>query len=268
MSEQVEVLGILGHPLSHSASPDWHQARLDRLPRSYRYLCFDIESGDLAGALKGLHRVGVKGLNVTVPYKEAVFELVEDVDEEASTFGAVNCLRWAANGYQATNTDALGFIDDLTVQGGRQLSGARVLVVGCGGAGRTLALALARANAREVVLWNRTKTRLEAVAQEIEAHYPHVQVEPCFGEGSRNVDELVDVVVLATTPLPSDSLDWLDPNCWSERAVLCDLNYYAPHPIRSRIAEAGRDYRNGWGMFEAQARRSWAFWFGHEPPAP
>jgi shikimate dehydrogenase len=187
----MDVYGLVGSPVGHSVSPPMHEAAYDALDLEARYVTFEPEPGDLATAVEGARALGVAGLNVTVPYKRRVADLV-DCDPLAARIGAVNTVDFRPHGETGAadgagdatdedptddeddgddrttrprptghNTDAEGARRALR-EAGAPLDG-RAVVVGAGGAGRAVAVGLADAGA-EVTVANRTVERAEDLA--------------------------------------------------------------------------------------------------------
>jgi shikimate dehydrogenase len=133
------LLGVIGWPVAHSRSPAMHNAALRALGLDYVYLAFAVESGHLPQAIAGARALGVRGLNVTVPHKEAALALCEP-DEVARAVGAVNTLIFDADGVRGTNTDVLGFRALYDEAGGA--APGRAVILGAGGAARAVIAAL------------------------------------------------------------------------------------------------------------------------------
>ncbi|MFB6173860.1 MAG: shikimate dehydrogenase, partial [Halobacteriales archaeon] len=142
----MQVYGLIGNPVGHSLSPPMHEAAYDALGIDARYVTFEPDRGAAPAAVRGADALGVAGLNVTIPFKQDVLEVV-DPDPLAARIGAVNTVEFAADGDpRGHNTDAAGVTRALAHHG-VTLDGADAVVVGAGGAGRAAAFALADAGA-------------------------------------------------------------------------------------------------------------------------
>lgn len=139
------LFGVIGHPVSHSRSPEMQNAAFARAGIDAAYVALPVEPDRVAAAIAGAHALGFSGLNVTVPHKQAVLPLCATVDPAAAEVGAVNVLRRAARGWEGFNTDAPALAALLEAAGVGP--GARALLVGAGGAARAAAWALARSGA-------------------------------------------------------------------------------------------------------------------------
>jgi shikimate dehydrogenase len=172
--------GLFGHPVAHSLSPVMHAASFRSLGIDAEYLCFDVSPEALAARLDACRDGGLNGLNLTVPHKAAAVALMDRLDRSAHLFGAVNTVRIDAGKLTGFNTDAEGFLEDLAVNCRVTPEDRRVLILGCGGAGRALAIACASRGASEVMLANRTAIfrRHAAVYRQILEKPLGVGIEP------------------------------------------------------------------------------------------
>ena len=160
-------LGVIGYPIGHSLSPCMHNAALRALSLDGEYSAIAVESAGLPETVRGLFAQGFAGLNVTIPHKQAVLPLMDELANSARVIGAVNTIVKRDGHMIGYNTDAAGFMRGLTDTGFKP-TGAKVLVLGAGGAARAVVYALSDARA-SVVVWNRTQARAERLASEFGA---------------------------------------------------------------------------------------------------
>ncbi|HZV36131.1 MAG TPA: shikimate dehydrogenase, partial [Verrucomicrobiae bacterium] len=195
---------VLGHPIRHSASPAMQNAALAALGLDWRYLAFEVHPDDLRPVIEGAKRMNFIGLNLTVPHKLLAMDMVDVLDESATSWGAVNTIRFEgrdANGQwhplrhfnetmpreirsQGFNTDADAITRSLREDLGVDLAGAKVLLLGAGGAGRVAALKLAAEGVAELFLVNRTVDKAEAIAAEIRSRFPAVKATVGYPKSS------------------------------------------------------------------------------------
>jgi shikimate dehydrogenase len=161
-------LGVLGWPVSHSRSPAIHNAALADLGmEGWRYQRLPVPPALFAETTRALGLSGFVGANVTIPHKQAALALADEASQAARAIGAANTLTFAADGtIAAENTDAPGLIAALE----RPVRGMRALVLGAGGSARAAAWALREAGASEVLVWNRTLERAQALARDLGVH--------------------------------------------------------------------------------------------------
>lgn len=253
----MQVFGLLGNPVSHSLSPPMHEAAYREVGMDARYVTFEPESEDLETAIEGAHALGIRGLNVTIPFKRDVLALCEP-DELARRIGAVNTVDFSSRKPTGHNTDAVGVTralkhHDVSLTG-------RAVVVGAGGAGRAVAFALA-AEGMAVEIANRTAERAHELATEIDG---------ASGHGLDALGELLigtDVLVNATSvgmdgdesPVPSETLH-------GDFAVL-DAVY---SPVETRLlreaAAAGATTVDGAWMLLYQGVAAFERWTGRAAP--
>ena len=258
-------------------------AGLAALGLDWRYLAFEVAPDELGIALRGIKTMGFIGVNLTVPHKVLALPMMDLLDESAATWGAVNTVRvegkdsagdWHPLGLLKTapcevrlhgfNTDADAITRSLREDLDMELAGARVLLLGAGGAGRTAALKLAAERVGELFLVNRTPSKAEEVARDLRARYPAVTVHLGYPPAPVNL-------VLNATSLglkPSDPLP-LDSNRfnWSGVRAAYDMVYRpAQTPFLQAAQAAGCRVANGLGMLLYQGAKALELWTGH--PAP
>ena len=158
-------LGVCGWPVAHSRSPQMQQAALHAAGlHDWRYLRLPLPSELFRETVAALPAAGFRGVNVTIPHKQAALALADRASDAARAIGAANTLTFEDGRILADNTDARGFLDALPAGDG--LRGARALVLGAGGSARAVVWALRGAGAAEVLVWNRTPERAAAMARD------------------------------------------------------------------------------------------------------
>lgn len=163
------LCGLMGNPVGHSISPFIHNTLADRLGINLAYTAFKVESGEVETAVKGAYALGIKGMNVTVPYKQEVMRALVSVDELAESIGAVNTLVRVDGGYKGYNTDYLGIKRQLACDG-IDISGREVIVLGAGGASRAVTFMCAVTGAAKVYLMNRSIDKAEQLADDVNTY--------------------------------------------------------------------------------------------------
>lgn len=161
------LTGILGWPVEHSLSPAMHNAAFAACDLNWAYLAFAVERSRIAEAVRGLAAVGCSGLNVTIPHKQAVIEHCSGTSPSVDAIGAANTLiPDGSDGFRADNTDAEGFLRALDEGGAGDFAGARVLLIGAGGAGRAVAHAV-RSRGGHLLVANRTPERAAELGEPV-----------------------------------------------------------------------------------------------------
>jgi len=163
----VKIIGLIGYPLAHSISPSFQQAALDHLRIDARYELWETERDALAERVAGMRHPGCLGTNVTVPYKELVIPMLDEIDPLAARIGAVNTIANRDGRLCGYNTDVTGFARALREEGGFDPSGAHVVLLGAGGAGRAATMALVQAQAASVTIADLIPERAEKLVEDL-----------------------------------------------------------------------------------------------------
>lgn len=252
-------LVLLGQPVAHSLSPAMQNAALARAGLDVRYEALDVPADALASTLARLAAEPAYG-NVTIPHKEAVYELAARRTDSAERVGAVNTFWFERGDLVGDNTDVAGF--DALVRSvlGETPRGARLAVIGAGGAARAVCAAAVAWPARTVSIWSRRSAR----ALEVAARFGHpVTAHESLSSAIRGAELVVNATPLGLRPgdpFPVD-LELLRPD-----AVLIDLVYHRGGTPWVRAARA-RGYlaSDGSEMLVAQGAEAFERWFGFRP---
>ena len=253
------LAGVMGWPVSHSRSPRLHGYWLEKYGIDGAYLPLGVEEASFATALRGLAASGFRGVNVTVPHKQAAFALCDHVEGSAHRAGAVNTIVFGPDGLRGSNTDGVGFLKSLAAQG-LEPSNVPAMVIGAGGAARAVAAALSDAGANVVV----TARRDEAAADLAKtlgkiAPLPWNQRDQALG-GFRLVVNTTTCGMSGYPPLLL-SLDRAASNL-----VVADIVYTPRQTTLLADARArGLETVEGIGMLLHQAVPGFHAWFGLEP---
>jgi shikimate dehydrogenase len=251
--------GIIGWPLEHTLSPAMHNVALKRIGTDWVYLPFPIPPESLEKAMDGFRVLGVRGLNVTMPHKETVMPLLDELAPEAKLIGAVNTIEVVGDRLIGHNTDASGFREFLQADAGWDGSGKRALVLGGGGAARAVVQALRDMDIGSVRIAARDPGRAAILALSDE-----VTVVP-WADATDTVDD-VDLVVNAT-PVGMHGEDPIPEARFRPGQTVVDLIYQPPS---TRMVERARAHEaqawSGLGMLVHQAVESLRIWTGKEPP--
>ncbi len=241
-----------------------HNAAFAALGLNWRYLAFEVDPKNLRAAIEGAKAMGFAGLNLTVPHKLLAVEMVNALDESAKIWGAVNTIRFGPEGAVGFNTDADAIVTALREDLKLELRGAKVLLLGAGGAGRTTALRLASENVAELFLVNRTQNKVEAIAAEIKKQFPSVKIST--GYPKADVDLLLNATSLGLKEDDSSPLDEKQFSLNQTRAVYDMIYRPAETPLLKSAKAAGCKTTNGLGMLLHQGVKAFEIWTGK--PAP
>jgi shikimate dehydrogenase len=278
---------VYGHPIKHSASPAMQNAGIAKLGLNWCYLAFEVHPDNLRAAIAGAKAMQFVGLNLTVPHKVLAVDIVDVVDEGAKQYGAVNTVRfevqtpsgeWKPLGQwegseiskirsQGFNTDAEGFALSLREEfPNLTLAGASVVLIGTGGAGRTVALRMAQAGVKAMSLVDVDASRVEQLTRELERAFPATRVQAGYPDKADRADLLVNATPLglkSSDPLPLDQARWPVGNA----GFVYDLIYQPSETALLKAAKAaGCRTANGIGMLLYQGAKSLEIWSGQTAP--
>lgn len=281
VTASTRLAAVWGSPIRHSASPAMHNSAFAALGLDWRYLACEVAPDHLAAALEGARVMGFCGVNLTVPHKRLALDMMDVLDDSARAWGAVNTVVFEAENAEGVwtpvgllrqvqgpvrmrgyNTDADALVRSLNEDLLMEPRGARVLLLGAGGAGRAAALRLADEGVETLWLQNRTGSKAEELASEIGERFPAVDVRT----GLPDTD--VEIILNAT----SSGLKIEDPLPIDVRAyplgradAVYDMIYRpAETPLLRQAREAGCRTANGLGMLLYQGAAAFELWT-HRP---
>ena len=253
---------MIGDPIGHSLSPTIHNAAFAATGLDWVYVAFPTPPGSAPAAISSMRALGICGLSVTMPHKEAVLGELDELSPDAELLGAVNCVTRVGDRLVGDSTDGAGFLAGLHADFEFDPYGARCVVLGAGGAARSVVLALARAGAASVQVVNRTRSRGERAAA------------LAGGAGSVAAVECVDGADLVVNATPvgmagaaqQDAVP-CDASLLSRGQIVAELIY---HPRRTPLMDAaqarGCRTSNGISMLVHQAAVAFESWTGVPGP--
>lgn len=261
---KVPLAGVIGHPISHSKSPLLHGHWLATYGIRGHYVPMDVSPENLGYVLRALPLAGFVGTNVTIPHKEAVLELADEVSERAARIGSANTLVFRPDGrIEADTTDGFGFSENIR----RSLpdwdaAQGPALVYGAGGAARAVIDALIGLGVPELRLTNRTRSRAEDLA---DLFGPRVRVVD-WDEAQASLDGAATIVNTTSLGMSGQPPFTLSLAGLSPDAVATDLVYTPLEtPFLREAARQGARTVDGLGMLLYQAQPGFARWFGVVP---
>ena len=252
---------VIGNPIGHSKSPDIHAAFAAQTGQQLVYERCLAPLDAFVATVQQLAAEGVKGANVTVPFKLEAFALCTALSERARSAGAVNTLAFDGGQIRGDNTDGAGLVRDIVVNAAFPLAGKRILLLGAGGAARGAMLPLLAEGPCELVIANRTRATADALA----AHFcaPGRSVSACEFEG---LDGAFDLVVNATSASLGGAMPPLPASVFATSSLALDMMYgNKPTPFMAFAASCGATTRDGLGMLVEQAAEAFALWRGMRP---
>jgi shikimate dehydrogenase len=270
MSENsvVKIYGVLGCPVKHSFSPAMHNAAFGALHINAEYKLFEVEPDKLDSFLRSLTDNRICGLNVTVPYKEKVLTYLQEQSPEVRFTGAANTIIVKDKNYlEGCNTDGLGFHRHLTGDLKFNIPGAKVFLLGAGGAAKAVVNQLAEHGANNIYIYDIDKDKSRTLADKTNAAFPKTKslsVESASGFDFKDVALLINA-----TPIGMKEADpvLLSPDTLHPGLLVYDLIYNpAETKLLKTAKEKGCKVSNGLGMLLYQGVRSFKLWTGQDAP--
>ncbi len=269
-------LGLIGHPVSHSLSPRLHKAALAYHALDGDYQLFDIAPADLENRFLEFIEQDFKGLNVTIPHKQAVLSLLHSLDDNARSIGAVNTIRFDDGILSGNNTDVFGFTQALKdIFARNELRGANAVVVGAGGAARACLLGMAELGLSKVFIYARHPEKANQLLESLQfAHQEPFLAMNISVLTSLDKEAIASCSLLVNaTPLGQSDPSLPDWYCHllsllRANAFVYDLVYAigkdTPTVLKAR--SLGLKASDGTAMLLYQAAQSFKIWTGLDVP--
>jgi len=265
------IIGLLGEHIENSLSPFIHQHFIRYYSLNYYYFPFQILAHDLKTAIMGIKALGIKGLNVTIPFKESSIEFMDFIDSSATKIGAINTIVGHNNQLHGYNTDWIGFKLPLVKDSGIELANKKAVVLGAGGTARAVIFALGEEGCSKISIFNRTYLHALEIKRNFEEFFSHCPIKIFSYHDQAIQKEINDADLLVnTTPLGS----WYYPDQnplpeqikFSSRLIVYDLIYCPDRtPLLKKAGNNGNIVLNGKPMLVYQAAESFYLWTGIQP---
>jgi shikimate dehydrogenase len=264
---QTELYGVIGWPVSHSASPSLHNAAFSTLGMNACYVPLAVAPDGLGRAVDGLRALGFKGFNVTVPHKTHIIEFLDGLEGAGAELKSVNVVLNRDGRLIGENTDAAGF-RLLLEREGVTVSVGTTALLGAGGAARSVVGALRDAGASKIFIINRTFDKAASIAAEMASAKLEIQPVQISEAGAGSILAKCSVIINSTSlGLRKTDPPPLDPGLIRPEHTLIDLIY---EPRETAFLEAGAAIGartvNGYGMLVFQAAEAFRIWTGRTPP--
>ena len=266
ITSKTSFIALIGNPVSHSLSPIMQNAALQYLGLDLIYIAIPCRDEDLELVLNSLKKINCKGLNITIPYKEKVFDLCSEISPIAKKLKAINTLKLnSEREWSATNTDVEGFVYPLTTL---NLTNKQAIVLGSGGAARSVIQGLINLNSSTISVVSRNKSSLDEL---IKNFGNQIEIQGLLHNDNRAQNLIEEAgLIINTTPvgmktatheenlLPYGDTFWRSLN---SKTIVYDLIYNpAPTPLLKFSAKKGCMTIDGLQMLVAQGLKSLSFW--------
>ena len=263
LTDARQVVGVVGRPIEHSLSPLLHEAAFEAMGIPWISIAFDAGLGDGPGVVNAMRSLHLRGLSVTMPLKSEVARSVDRLDPAASMLDSVNCLTRDGDEVSGASTDGQGLLDALVRTHPVDLTGARVVVVGSGGAARSVVAAFGGAGALEVSVVARSSESARAAAA----------LAGSRGRVGDPTDAAVADVIIEATPIgmagtpEEQGISLVDPALLHDGQIAVDLVYQPfETPWLHAARQAGASTMGGLGMLVHQAALQISTWTGQSAP--
>ncbi|MFC0694046.1 shikimate dehydrogenase [Paraburkholderia humisilvae] len=257
---------VIGNPIAHSKSPLIHARFAEQTgePVEYGRLLAPVDA--FVPHVREFIETGGRGLNVTVPFKLDAHALADTLSSRAAAAGAVNTLRFDAAGIYGDNTDGFGLVRDIEVNLGVALAGARVLLLGAGGAARGVVLPVLERAPAVLTIVNRTAAKAEALVAQFAQAARDVGCRLGGGAAQAMEPVVYDVIVNATAGSLDGALPECDNRAFGTQTLAYDMMYGAqPTVFMQHARTLGARAADGLGMLVEQAAESFYVWRGVRP---
>jgi shikimate dehydrogenase len=258
ISGRTKITGIFGYPVEHTLSPAMHNAAFKALGLDYCYVPFLVHPDYLKDAVKAIRALNLCGVNVTIPHKEKVMPLLDEINEEASFIGAVNTIVNSGGNLIGYNTDGKGFMQSL-IESGISVEGKDILIIGAGGASRAVSYYLSQ-KTKTLYLYNRNKNRAEKLVQDLKKIRNNVTL----------IEDISSIerfhIIINATPLGLKKEDPLpfDISLLRPGQTVCDLIYKKTR-LLEEASKKGCATLDGLGMLLWQGLFAFELWTGKTP---
>lgn len=258
---KTKLYGVIGNPVKHSFSPRMHSTAFQLLGINAVYLPFHIITEQLPNLLNAFTITGVQGFNITLPHKENIVPYLDLLSNDAEVLQSVNTVIKTETGWKGYNTDGSGFIRSLS-DADISIRGRKVLIVGAGGAARSIAVALAREGVADMIILNRTSSKAESLATLLHDISSGISVKTGYTQGDHP-----DIVINTTSvgmkgnqcPIPDEIVLDCDQ--------IIDIIYNPSQtPLLKKAEERSIPYLNGLDMLLYQGVEAFEIWTGQTAP--
>ncbi|HHD11840.1 MAG TPA: shikimate dehydrogenase [Deltaproteobacteria bacterium] len=264
---RTKVVGIFGDPVEHSISPYIHNASFEALGLDYVYVPFRVKKERLPQCVEAIRALNMAGVNVTIPHKESIIELLDELDNEAAEIGAVNTVVNTRGRLKGYNTDCQGYLNSLTEETGFDPTGKTIIVVGAGGAGRAVVYGLVKRKPERLIIANRTIERARSLAEEVAERYGSVELVATTLKIEQYLPACHLLVNTTSVGMQGAKGGLVVPiEGLPEDAIVSDIVYKPlDTPLIKEAERLGLRVHRGLGMLVHQAALSFELWTGKKP---
>lgn len=262
-----KLICLIGQPVEHSFSPSIHNCLFEKYDINSKYICFDVYKDFLKEAVNSIKALKIKGANVTVPHKVDIMDYLDEIDINANLIGAVNTIKNDNGKLIGYNTDGIGFVNSV-IDKGYKIENKKVMILGAGGAARSIAVEIANNNAQSIEIRNRSIDKAQSIANIIKENFKSTAETGDVNitkKDLENIDILINTTSLGMSPnvdqIPIDETIKIDKDI-----LVCDIVY---NPKETRFLKWAKENEletlGGIDMLINQALEGFYIWTGVRP---
>lgn len=265
------LYGLIGHPVSHSLSPLIHNTAFNALGLKCQYFLFEVPPYFFPHAMEGIMALGIKGVNITIPYKQRVIEFLDSVNPAAAAIGAVNTVVNNGERLIGYNTDGEGSLRSLKEEAGLDPRGLTCVIFGSGGACRAVALTLAQKGVGKIIIASRNQAQAHEISSLINKNNTNIAATVTLADIADFKELKTADLVINSTPIgmwpKTEGPPVINTSLLSRHSLVWDLVY---NPVETRFLREAREHGcptlSGLGMLLYQGAEAFRLWTGCEPP--
>ncbi len=262
---KTKIACVIGNPIAHSVSPQIHNTISSYLGIDLAYIPFLVKKESLKEAIEGFKACSLVGFNVTIPYKNAILELLDNISEEARLIEAVNTVKNVNGKLYGYNTDCSGFKRDFAEETGTNFFDKNIVVLGAGGSSRAICVKIALEGAKGISILNRTAEKAELLAGYINKNISDIAkafgINACEAKSRLSEADIIINTTSAGMHPHMDSMPVESGNIFSRGQIVYDLIYNPPKTkLLAEAEKAGCKIVNGLGMLIYQGIEAYEIW--------
>ncbi len=258
---KTKIYGVVGNPVEHSFSPGMHSIALQELGINAVYLPFLISEDQLPHLLDAFYLTRVQGFNITLPFKEKIIPFLDTLSEEAKMLQSVNTVKKTEEGWKGYNTDGSGFIRSLAAND-ISVTGKKVLIIGAGGAAKSIAISIAMVGASEIIILNRSRDKADVLAAMISQISSSTPVSTSTPRAHK-----IDITINATSVGMKDDSSPLSDDLIKRSEQIIDIIYNpAQTTLLKQAAALSIPRMNGLDMLLYQGVEAFEIWTDRKAP--
>ena len=265
INSDTKTICLLGHPIKHSFSPTIHNYLFEKYFENNIYVCFDVKEDKLKDCVNGIKALDIKGCNVTIPHKVNIIKYLDSIDNNAKLTGAVNTIKNKGGVLKGYNTDGRGFVKSI-LDKGYDIKDKKVMIIGAGGACRSIAIELASRGVKSIEIRNRSLEKANEIVDSINNNFN--TLANC---SKTNIESgcLIDIdILINTTPIGMENdLCPIDTDIIIDKKMLvCDIVYKPQDTVFLKWAKKNNlEIIYGIDMLINQALEAFYIWTGINP---